>query len=133
MWRLLFAGVALTLSLLLVTDAVDAGKKKKAGKINGVILNVQPAGAKGEATLTVQTNPKKKKGGAAEEGKELKIRVNGDTKIEKAGQKKGDPKTPATLADLHAKQRVTITLCDGEADVAEHVLIAAGKKKKNAQ
>jgi UDP-N-acetylglucosamine enolpyruvyl transferase len=130
MVRFLTALLVLGLCTWLVADSNGGEKKKKKRHgITGTVLSVEAAkDSKDEGALTIKTLPhKNKKTGVTIEGKEVKITINKDTKIEKAGKKK-EPPTPAAFADLMADQLVTVWLREGEGKVAERVLIRHKKK-----
>jgi hypothetical protein len=131
MFRWLVVPAVLVLCLFVATDgSTGEKKKKKAPTLTGIVLSVEPAkDAKDEGTITFKTADKKKKGQVIEAGKEVRVTVNKETKFEKAGEKKKDPATPATFADVQKDQTITATLRDNATNVAVKVRIHYPKKK----
>jgi hypothetical protein len=124
MVRWMMVPFTFVLCLFLVTEGTSGDKKKVT--IAGAVIAVEAAkDSKDTGTITVKTPEKKKKDVVVAEAKEHKIEVTKDTKIEKAAEKKKDPPTAGTFADLQKDQAVTVTHTDGK---AEKIVIAFKKK-----
>ena len=116
MIRWMMVPFTFVLCLFLVAEGTSQDKKKVT--ITGAVISVDAAKdkEKDKDMITVKTPEKKKKDVVIAEAKEHKIEVTKDTKIEKAGEKKKDPPTAATFADLQKEQNVTVTHTDGKAE-----------------
>ena len=126
MIRWMMVPFTFALCLFLVTEGTSGDKKKVT--ITGAVIAVETAKDskdKDAGTITVKTPEMKKKNVVVAEAKEHKIEVTKDTKIEKAAEKKKDPPTAGTFADIQKDQTVTVTHTDGK---AEKIVIAFKKK-----
>lgn len=104
----------------LTSDVVAGGAKEKktAGKLVKLDL-------KDDGTGTINIESKKKDD---PEVKKATFKVTKETKVFKAGEKKGDKATPAEFKDLKEGQFVIVGAAEGAADTAVSITIGAGKK-----
>lgn len=121
--------VAVALSLALVAQAEEAGKKgkgnkKKGERILGTVVEVKKD--KDQGTLTIKVH--KKKGATAVTPEEKTFKVTSTTKFEKISGKKGERQvTAATFAAVEKGEHVRLTV---KAGVLEDVKILVKKKGK---
>ncbi len=120
---------AVVIVLAIGSGSEAAKKKKRSHGLRGSVIDVV-AGKQG-GTLNVKIVRKKK--GAAVVQKEMRIRVDNQTKIKRVVGKKKDRKVQAaSFSDLQVGQAVAIVLRAGSADEAAKVIIGARNKKKKA-